>query len=163
MLATVTCISTVPTTRNRQQAKSGQSLRPGQAEQESCKKGLRNSRTEVPTPEAGALLSGLITVPTSTRGICVHAYTQRKERERETVWSETKGREGKRCNTVRCGVFMRVCTDEQLSDAHRCADSLSACKARFCVRSNTVPRDLYTNRSQVTREPPRKGTARISC
>jgi len=79
-------ISTVPylpTTRNRQQAKPGQSLRPGQAEQESCKKGLRNSRTEVPTPEAGALLSGLITVPTSTRGICVRAYTLRGEKERE--------------------------------------------------------------------------------
>lgn len=89
----------LPTTRNRQQAKPGQSLRPGQAEQESCKKGLRNSRTEVPTPEAGALLSGLITVPTSTRGICVRAYTLRGEKEGEREKKSVRGRRGEGSET----------------------------------------------------------------
>ena len=60
-----------------------ESLRPGQANEKSCKKGLRNSRTKVPTPEAGALLSGLITLPTSTRGICVRVYTLRREHREE--------------------------------------------------------------------------------
>jgi len=37
------------------------------------------------------LLSGLITVPTSTRGICVRAYTLRGEEEREKETEREKG------------------------------------------------------------------------
>lgn len=48
----------------------------------------------MPTPEAGALLSGLITVPTSTRGICVRAYTLRGEKEGERGKKERERRMG---------------------------------------------------------------------
>lgn len=99
------------TTRNRQQAKSGQSLRPGQASKKSCKKGLRNSRTKVPTPEAGALLSGLITLPTSTRGICVRVYTFRREYERERE-RERYGTRIKRY-AIHDEEILRVCTREK--------------------------------------------------
>lgn len=125
------------------------------------KKGLRNSRTEVPTPEAGALLSGLITVPTSTRGICVRAYTlrgeerrkekkrEKKEREREEVTKERVGRkrgEGERCNIARRGLFYTcaLCTHTRERHSVTCNTQvrrtlLSACKARFYVRSNAEP------------------------
>lgn len=111
------------TTRNRQQAKPGQSLRPGQASKKSCKKGLRNSRTKVPTPEAGALLSGLITLPTSTRGICVRVYTFRREYEREReregkIWNKDK----EICDTRRGNL---ACVHER-EDAHVNGDLLSA-------------------------------------
>lgn len=91
--------------------KSGQSLRPGQASKKSCKKGLRNSRTKVPTPEAGALLSGLITLPTSTRGICVRVYTFRREYERERE-RERYGTRIKRY-AIHDEEILRVCTREK--------------------------------------------------
>lgn len=50
----------------------------------------------MPTPEAGALLSGLITLHTPTRGIYVPVYTLRREKERERKSEIEKRRERER-------------------------------------------------------------------
>lgn len=112
----------------------------------------------MPTPEAGALLSGLITVPTSTRGICVRAYTlrgeeRRKEKKRDREkgggGDEGEGRkqgEGERCNIARRGLFYTCASCMRTRERHSVTCNtqmrrtlLSACKARFYVRSNAEP------------------------
>lgn len=111
----------------------------GQASRQSCKKGLRNSPTKVPTPEAGALLSGLITLLTSTRGhICVRVYTLRREKEnRENTEIEGKRREERASERKR--EKRRDTTPRKLlrlyENLHKNGLPLSACKARFYVRS----------------------------
>jgi len=124
----------------------------------------------VPTPEAGALLSGLITVPTSTRGICVRAYTLRGERERERerergkkererereggVGSDTRGRRG-RCNIARRGLFMRARTythGRPRYDVHTGARGAPYQHAKLDFMCDRMPsrRDSYANRNRVT-------------
>lgn len=118
----------------------------------------------MPTPEAGALLSGLITVPTSTRGICVRAYTlrgekegerEKKERERETgEGSETRGGR-ERCNIARRGLFMRarMCTPGRpRCDAHTGARGAPYQHAKLDFMCDRMPsrRDSYANRNRVT-------------
>lgn len=110
------------------------------------------------------MLSGLITVPTSTRGICVRAYTLRGEKEREKksvrgrrgrVGNEGWERERERCNIARRGLFMRARTYTRgrlRRDAHTGARGAPYQHAKLDFMCDRMPsrRDSYANRNRVT-------------